>query len=121
MFHQQLFDCLDRNVPIHDVVADERRMAALKLSRDARLPADLAQIGSSLYRHREAVVPEIVGIALAAAALRVFVKLRRNRLGIGRAGQRHGRCGNQQGSSCQHRLPPYWAQEMRKIAIIPLS
>jgi hypothetical protein len=41
---QQLADHIDGHVSVHDIAADEPRMAALEFLRDARLLADLGEI-----------------------------------------------------------------------------
>src|SRR5205085_11732507 len=84
-------------------------MAALKLGWDAGLSADLGKLVGRFGGDREAVVPEIIGIALAAAAFRRFIKRYSDRRRLDRPRLDRPRCrpgggGNPHGSSGGHRL-----------------
>jgi len=81
-------------MPVHDVIADERGMAALKLGRDPSRTADFGKVIGRLGRDRKVVMPKVVGIPIAAPALWVLVKDYRNRRGVRRSDQRQGGCGN---------------------------
>src|SRR3546814_316636 len=64
------------------VAVDVCQMAALEVIGDAGLAAHRDEVVGRLDGHRIAVLPQIVGIAFAAAALRVLVQRR----GLGRIG-----------------------------------
>lgn len=59
-------------------------MAALKIVRDTCITADLSQIVGRLHLDCEAILAQVVRIALAASALRVLVE--RSLLRCGRRG-----------------------------------
>ena len=65
---------VDRHVALDHVAVDQRRVAAHERFGHAVLAMEQGQVMRRLHRDLEAVLPEVIGIALAAAALRVLVQ-----------------------------------------------
>src|ERR1700686_1603191 len=87
---------------VHDVIADESGVTALKLGGDPGFATDLGEVVGRVGCYREAVAPKIIRIAVATPAFRVFVKHYRDRCGVCRSRQRQGGCRHQKSSSGKH-------------------
>src|SRR3546814_2998453 len=87
---EQPVDGRHRHVPAHHVAVDLREVAALEVVRNARGAAHLGEVVRRLHRDAEAVVAQVVGVAVAALAAWILeqgeVAALRRRLGEGEAG-----------------------------------
>src|SRR5258708_4230727 len=108
------------HVPADDVAVDQREMTGLQVGRDAILLVEQRQVVRRHDGDLEAVDPEMIGIALAAAALRVLVE-RNLPVGAGRAGRgrydRYGTAGEQpeQRAAVEGRPRRSWLASIRRV------
>src|SRR3546814_13125558 len=84
-------------MPLDHVAVDQRGMTAFEVLRHAVLAIDQRQVVRRLHRHAIAMLPQVCGVLLATAALRVLIE-RLGRLLAG--GYRERRCHHAENRTC---------------------